>query len=120
MCYEYIDSWEILQEKSLPQKETFFSKLNKEGMCDRNCKHAQRIWNASNMKEKEHYVYFYNMQNVLTSLAVDIDFMKNMSTKFNFNHLNFVMLAWKCALEISEIEFELIIDVNMIFDYKII
>ena len=40
------------------------------------------------MKEKEYYMYFYNMQNFLTSLAVDIDFMKNMSAKFNFNHLN--------------------------------
>ena len=30
------------------------------------------------------------------------------------------MLAWKCALEISEIEFELLTYVNMILDYKMV
>ena len=44
------------------------------------------------MKEIEHDVFLYNMQDVLTSLAVDIDFMKNMRAKFNLNHLNFVAL----------------------------
>ena len=45
--------------------------------------------------------------------------MKYMSTKFNFNPLNFETLAsfsWEC-LQIK-IELELLIDVDMILDYE--
>ena len=42
------------RRKSLSTKEKFFSRLN-------NYKHMQRAWNAFNMKEKEDYVYLYNM-----------------------------------------------------------
>ena len=38
------------------------------------------------MKEIEDYIFLYNMQDVLTSLAVDIDFMKKMRSKFNLSH----------------------------------
>ena len=71
MCYEYIDSRGKLKEKSSPPKEKFFSRLIKtRNMCKR-------------LKEKEDYVYFCNMQDVLTSLGFDINLMKNMSENFN-------------------------------------
>ena len=49
---------------------------------------------------------------ISTSLAVDIDFMKNVSGKFILNLLNFVTLAsfsWECSLKIN---------VNMILNSK--
>ena len=51
------------------------------------------MWNTFNMKEMRDYVYLYNMQNVLASLAVDIYIMKITSGKFNHNPLNFVTIA---------------------------
>lgn len=53
------------------------------------------------------------------TLAVYIAFMKYMSTKFNFNPLNFETLAsfsWECTQ--IKIELELLIDVDMILDYE--
>ena len=32
--YEYMDSWEKFNEKSLPNKESFYSELNKEDITD--------------------------------------------------------------------------------------
>ena len=32
--YEYMDSWKRFKEESLPDKETFYSKLDKEGISD--------------------------------------------------------------------------------------
>ena len=61
------------------------------------------------------------MQNVLKSLAVNTDFVKNMRAKFNLNPLNFITLAsfsWKCAVILSKKELELLTDVNLILDYK--
>ena len=42
--YEYMDSWERFDETSLPDKEAFYSKLNEEGITDKNYAHAQKVW----------------------------------------------------------------------------
>ena len=41
--YEYMDSWENFNEISLPDKEAFYSKLNKKGITDEEYAHAQKI-----------------------------------------------------------------------------
>ena len=71
------------------------------------------------MKQIEICLYLYNMQNVLISLAVDVDFIKNMSGKFNLKPLNFVpisLFVWECTLKM--IELELLTDVEIMFDYE--
>ena len=40
---EYIDCWEKFSEKSLPQKEDFYSHLNMEGITDADYAHAKRV-----------------------------------------------------------------------------
>ena len=45
------------------------------------------------MKGKEDYVCLYNMQDVLTSLTLIIDFVKKMSAKLYLNFLNILTLA---------------------------
>ena len=52
MCYEYIDSWKKLKQRSLPSKKTFFSKLN----------NKYTLWNKFNRKTVEEYLELYNMQ----------------------------------------------------------
>ena len=69
----------IFVRKILTPKENFFSWLNNEGISNWMYKHAKRVWNVFNMKEKYDYVYLHNMQNVLKPLARDID----LSVKFN-------------------------------------
>ena len=45
--YEYVDSWEKLEEPSLPAKELFFSHLYGSDISDADCKHAQHVWEVS-------------------------------------------------------------------------
>ena len=42
--YEYMDNWKRFNDKSLPNKEHFYSELNKEGITNENYKHAQKVW----------------------------------------------------------------------------
>ena len=49
--YEYMDSWKRFKEESLPDKESFYSELNKEGISDEDYAHAQKVWDA--LKEKK-------------------------------------------------------------------
>lgn len=51
MCHEYFDSWEKLEEKSLPQKENSFSMLNNKEISDQKHKHAQGVWDTFNVKK---------------------------------------------------------------------
>ena len=42
--YEYMDNWEKFNEISLPDKEPFYSKPNKEGSTNEDYAHAQKVW----------------------------------------------------------------------------
>ena len=41
--YEYMDSWKRFKEESLPDKESFYSELNKEGITDEDYAHVQKV-----------------------------------------------------------------------------
>ena len=49
--YEYMDSWEKFNETSLPEKEYFYSELNKEDITDEDYLHSQKIWNTFKIKK---------------------------------------------------------------------
>ena len=53
--YEYMDSWKKFKEESLPDKESFYSKLNNEHITDENYAHAQKVWNAFNINNLGEY-----------------------------------------------------------------
>ena len=106
--------------KTTATKRRFVSRINDEGISDQNYKHAQRVWNTFNVKKLKYYVHLYDMEDVLTSLTLEIDFIKKLSPNFNLNYLNFVTfdsLLWECALKVTKIELELLRNVNMILDY---
>ena len=42
---EYMDSWKIFEETSLPPKDAFYSGLNMRGISDQDHEHAQQVWN---------------------------------------------------------------------------
>ena len=48
--YEYMDNWERFKEKLLPDKEYFYSELNKEHITVEDYTHAQKVWNIFNIK----------------------------------------------------------------------
>ena len=41
--YEYIDNWRKFNETLLPDKESFYNELNKEGITDEDYEHAQKF-----------------------------------------------------------------------------
>ena len=48
--YEYMDSLERFNETELPDKESFYSELNKEGITDEDYVHAQKVWDVFEIK----------------------------------------------------------------------
>ena len=54
-----MDSWGKFNETSLPDKEVFYSELNKEGITDENYSHAQKVWKIFEIKDIGEYYDLY-------------------------------------------------------------
>ncbi len=63
--YDYVNSLEKLDEKSLPQKENFYSKLNEESISDEDYQHAQNVWKTFEMETMKDYHDLYLETDVL-------------------------------------------------------
>ena len=49
--YEHMDSWKRFKDELLPDKESFYSKLNKEHITDEEYAHAQEVWDTFKIKK---------------------------------------------------------------------
>ena len=63
--YEYRDSWERLNERSLPDKEAFYSNLNMEDITDVDYRHAKRVFKNLSNKNLGDYHNLYAQSDTL-------------------------------------------------------
>ena len=63
--YEYMDSWKRFNETQLPDKESFYNELNKEGVTDEDYAHAQKVWKEFNIKNLGEYHDLYVQSDTL-------------------------------------------------------
>ena len=54
-----MESWERFDKTSLPDKEAFYRKLNEEGISNKDYAHAQRVWEAFEIKNLGQYHDLY-------------------------------------------------------------
>ena len=45
-----MDSWDRFEEKRLPSKDEFYSKLNMSGISEKDYQHACKVWNEFDLK----------------------------------------------------------------------
>ena len=57
--YEYMDSWEIFDETSLPDKKAFYSELNLEDITDKDYAYAQKVFKELKLKNLGDYHDLY-------------------------------------------------------------
>ena len=65
-----MDSWKRFKEESLPDKESFYSKLNKKGISDEDYAHAQKVWDTHSIKNLVEYHDLYVQSD--TTLLADV------------------------------------------------
>ena len=86
--YEYIDSWEIFNETSLPDKEAFYSSLKMEGITSVDFRHAKRVYREFNINNLDGYHDLYVQSDTLF-LADVFENFRNV-----LNYMNLILLIF--------------------------
>ena len=97
-----MDSWKRFKEESLPDKESFYSKLNKKGITDEDYAHAQKV---------------------ITALLADVfeSFRDKCLEIYELDPGHFLSapeLAWQACLKKTQVELELLTDNDMLLMFE--
>ena len=115
--YEYVNSLERLKETRLPLKEAFYSRLNDEDISDEDYALAKKVWETFKMKSLKDYHNLYNEVDVLLLADVFENFRDICVKNYKLDPAHYYMapgLAWDAALKITEVELELLSDIDML------
>ena len=96
--YEYMDSWENFNETSLPNKEFFYSELNKEDITDKDYAHAQKVWKVFEMKNLVEYHDLYVPSDTLLLADVFKNFRNGCIDTYKLDPAHFLsapVLVWQ-------------------------
>ena len=114
--YEYMDSWERFNETSLPPKESFYSKLNKEDTTDKDYAHAQKVWKVFTIKNVGEYHDLYVQSDTLFLADTFENFRDRCINTYKLDpahSLSAVGLAWQTCLKKTGVKLELLTDNDM-------
>ena len=115
--YEYMDTPEKLKETKLPPREAFYSKLNNENISDEDYAHAQKVWRVFKMEHFKDYHDLYNKIDVLLLADVFENFRNICIENYELDPAHYYTapgLAWDAALKITNVELELLSDIDML------
>ena len=104
--YEYMEEWEKFNEDKLPDKELFYSDLNKEHITNEDYPHAQKVWDTFDIKNIGEYPDLY----VQSDTALLADVLENFRDKsieiYRLDPAYFLTapgLAWQGCLKKTEV-----------------
>ncbi|XP_022800154.1 uncharacterized protein LOC111338012 [Stylophora pistillata] len=119
--YEWVNSIQKLDETQLPPKEAFFSVLSGKGISDKDYIHAQNVWSVFGCKTFRDYHNLYNRSDVLLLADVFENFRELCKENYTLDpcwYFTAPGLAWDACLKLTEIELELLSDINMLHMFE--
>ncbi|KAF0719456.1 Integrase catalytic domain-containing protein, partial [Aphis craccivora] len=117
--YEYTDSWEKLNETTLPPKEKFYSSLNEIHISNDDYEYAKIVWNQFNCNTLDEYSDWYLKVDVM--LLVDC-FEKDLCLKTYGLDPNYYYtspgMSFDCMLKYTKVNLELLSDYDQILMFE--
>ena len=116
-AYEYMDSFERFFETLLPDKDAFYSNLNMESITNIDYRHAKNVFNKFNNNNLGDYHDLYVQSDTLLLADFFTNFRKVCFDIYELDPAHFLSapgLAWQACLRKSNVELELISDVDML------
>nr|CAI5829835.1 unnamed protein product [Callosobruchus analis] len=115
--YDYLDSWNKLEEYKLSPPKAFFSKLRNCGIKKAEYEHALEVWNTFKVQNLQEYMELYLKADVLLLADVFENFRTVCMKAYNLECLKYYTspgLAYASALKMSRVTLELLDDVDKI------
>ena len=119
--YEYMDKVERFKENKPPPRKAFYSKLSGRGITKTDYKHVWNVWNTFNMKTLKEYHELYNITDVLLLADVFENFRDLCLKNYGLDPVYYYTtpgLAWDACLKMTNIQLELLSDVNMLLMFE--
>lgn len=116
-CYDYLTSYEKLNETQLPAKSEFYSKLTETDISDESYNFAQDIWNKFHIKTLGDYCDLYLMTDVLLLADVFENFRANCHKTYRLDPAHYYTapgLSFDAMLKYTKVEIELLTDIDML------
>ena len=115
--YEYMDSWQKFNEKSLPSKEDFYSNLNMENIDDIDYRHGNNVFKRFELENLGDYHDLYVQSDTLLLADVFENFRDMCIKEYELDpgyFLSLPGLVWQACLKKTNIELELLTDYDML------
>ena len=119
--YEYMDKVEKFNDPTPPPRKAFYSKLSGREITKTDYKHVWNVWNTFNMKTLKEYHKLYNITDVLLLADVFENFRDLCLKIYKLDPVYYFTapgLAWDACLKMTDIQLELINDVNMLLMFE--
>ena len=109
-----MDSRKKFNEESLPDKESFYSELSKEGITNEDQAHAQKVWEVFKVKNfgEYHDLYVQNDTRYARDKCLEI---------YELDPAHFLSapgLAWQACLKKTNVKLELLTDNDMLMMFE--
>ena len=115
--YEYMDSWELFNETSLPSKEDSYSNLNMEDIDDVYYRHGNNVFKGFKLENLGDYHDLYVQSDTLLSADVFENFRGMCIKEYELDPGHFLSLpglAWQACLRKTNIELEFLTNYDML------
>ena len=109
------------KEESLPDKESFYSELNKEGITDEDYAHAQKVWDTFKIKNLGEYHDLYVQSDTLLLADVFENFRDKCIEIYEIDPAHLLSapgLAWQACLKKTQVELELLTCNDMLLRFE--
>ena len=115
--YEYIDSWERFDEKTIPPKESYYSNLNLENITYKDYEHVKKVWEVFEIKNVGEYHDLYVQCDTFLLADVFENFRNKCIEIHGLNPAHFLSapgLAWQACLKKTKVKLEVLTDIDML------
>ena len=112
-----MESWERFNEISLPPKKLFYSELNLIYINDKDYLHAQKVWKEFEIRNLDEYHDLYVQTDTLLLADVYEKFRDKCTEIYGLDPSYFLAapgLAWQACLKKTNVNLELLTDVDML------
>ena len=119
--YEYVNSWDRVNETQLPPTDAFCSNLNMSLISEEDYQHAKRVWKEFGIHNLGDYHDLYLRTDVVLLANVFEAFRDTCLRHYKLDPVHFYTspgLAWKACLKRTGIKLELLTDPDMLLMFE--